>query len=114
STAPSSPEISEFPARLAAVLDEDLNTAQAVGHLAGLLKAVNEMCDKALAKKGAVSRTTYEAAARGLEVAGEVLGLGLDDPEAFLNRIRDRRVAKMGVDKAWVEDCLARRNQARS
>lgn len=114
STAPSSPEISEFPTRLAAVLDDDLNTAQAVGHLAGLLKAVNEMCDKALAKKGAVSRTTYEAAGRGLAVAGEVLGLGLDDPEAFLNRIRDRRALKMGVDKAWVEECLLRRNLARS
>jgi len=106
-------EIGEFQTRVATVLDDDLNTAQAVAHLSGLLKAVNEMCDGAQGKKGSVSRTTYEAAGASLAYAGSVLGLGLDDPEAFLHRVRDRRAASLGIDKAWVEDCLRRRAEAR-
>lgn len=106
-------EIAEFKSRLAGVLSDDLNTAQAVGHLAGLLKAVNEMCDGATGKKGSVSQEAYDAAGAALQLTGEVLGLGLDEPEAFLSRVRDRRAAKLGVDKEWVEACLVRRAEAR-
>lgn len=107
-------DITEYRERLGKVLDDDLNTAQAVAHLAALLKAVNEICDAAQVKKGSVSRASVEAAKGALKLTGEVLGLGLDDPEAFLTRVRDRRAAALGIDRAWVEACLARRTEARA
>jgi cysteinyl-tRNA synthetase len=106
-------EIALFGERLAQVLNEDLNTAQAVGHLSGLLKAVNEMCDGTVGKKGSVFRGTHEAAGVALQLTSDVLGLGSDDPEAFLERVRNRRAAAQGIDCAWVEDCLKRRTRAR-
>src|SRR5690606_17658230 len=45
-------DISEFATRLTQALDDDLNTPVALAHTASLLKAVNELCDRAQAKKG--------------------------------------------------------------
>src|SRR5690606_17655953 len=95
-------EIVGFKKRLAEVLDDDLNTAQAIALLAGLLKAVNEMCDGAQGKKGSVSTKAYEAAGSALKATKKVLGLGLDDPKAFLTRVRDRRAVSQGIDCSWV------------
>ncbi len=106
-------EIGDFGARLAQVLDDDMNTAQAVGHLAQLLKAVNEACDAALVKKGKMTKRLYDAASIALDRVAQVLGLGEDEPEAFLRRVRDRRAASRGIDGRWVEDCIVRRQQAR-
>jgi cysteinyl-tRNA synthetase len=107
-------EILAFKKRLAEVLDDDLNTAQAIALLAGLLKAVNEMCDSAQNKKGSVSTKAHEAAGSALKATKKVLGLGLDDPKAFLTRVRDRRAVAQGIDCAWVDDCLRRRAEARA
>jgi cysteinyl-tRNA synthetase len=106
-------EIGEYVRRVTAVLNDDLNTAQAIAHLSGLLKAVNEMCDQAQVKKGSVARVSHEAAVRALEFTGEVLGLGLDNAAEFLERVRDRRAIAQGIDCAWVESCLVRRSEAR-
>lgn len=106
-------EIAEYVQRVTAVLNDDLNTAQAIAHLSGLLKAVNEMCDQAQVKKGSVARVTYQAAVQALEFTGQVLGLGLDDAPAFLERVRNRRAVALGIDCAWVESCLVRRSEAR-
>lgn len=110
---PTPDEISFYPARVAKVLDDDLNTAQAVAHLSGLLKAINEICDVVQAKKGSVSRETYVATGHALTFTQEVLGLGLDEPREFLARVRDRRAKTQGIDCSWVEDCLRRRAEAR-
>lgn len=107
-------EILGFKKRLAEVLDDDLNTAQAIALLAGLLKAINEMCDGAQGKKGSVSSKAFEAAGSALKATKKVLGLGLDDPKAFLTRVRDRRAIAQGIDCAWVDDCLKRRASARA
>jgi cysteinyl-tRNA synthetase len=113
STAPAPAEVSEFGARLAAALNDDLNTAEAVAHLAGLLKAINELVDSALAKKGTMSRTAYDQACLALGQASTVLGLGQDEPQAFLNRVRGRRAAELGLDEAWVLDRILARASAR-
>lgn len=109
-----SPEIRDFPARVAEVLADDLNTAQAVAHLSALLRAINELCDAGAPKGASVKRLDVEAAQRALQYCADVLGLGADDPEAFLTRIRDRRALAAGIDKLWVEACILRRAEARA
>src|SRR5690606_33193041 len=107
-------EIAEFAERLARALDADMNTAEAVAHLSGLLKATNELIDGALAKKGSISRAAYDATRRALDRVGSVLGLGLDDATAFLRRVRTRRAAELGLDEAWVQERISARAQARA
>ncbi len=106
-------EVARFADGLARTLDDDLNTPQALAHVASLLKASNELADLALIKKGSMARTTYEALEQAFARLGAVLGLGLDEPAAFLTRVRDRRAWASGIDKAWVEEKLVERTQAR-
>jgi len=107
-------EVGEFGQRLAAALDDDLNTAEAVAHLAALLKGTNELIDGALTKKGSIARSTYESAKRALDEVSAVLGLGQDDSGAFLRRVRARRAAELGLDEAWVQERISARANARS
>src|SRR6478735_977169 len=107
------PEVSDFASRVASALTNDLNTAEAVAHLAGLLKAVNELIDAALTKKGSISRAAHEAARAAMEHVSGVLGLGQGDPAAFLRRVRTRRAAELGLDEAWVQERILARASAR-
>lgn len=107
-------ELTEFAARLAAALNDDLNTPQALSHVAALLKNSNELLDRALVKKGFLSEANYQLALQGMERLGQVLGLGLEEPELFLERVRDRRALARGIERAWVEERLAARAEARA
>ncbi|MCH2108041.1 MAG: cysteine--tRNA ligase [Polyangiaceae bacterium] len=107
-------EIEAFTERVHTALADDLNTAQAIGHLSLCLKAVNELCDATQGKKGSMSRRSYEEIGKVLQSVEQVLGLGCDDPAAFLDRVRDRRAKERGVEIEWVESCLARRAEARA
>ncbi len=110
---PAPPEVSAFVERVSGSLDDDLNTAQALAHVSALLKAVNELVDGALGKKGTISREALNAAEQAFAHVGEVLGLGLDDPEEFLTRVRSRRAAALGIDEQWVQSRIQVRAEAR-
>jgi cysteinyl-tRNA synthetase len=106
-------ELTEFSTRLAAALDDDLNTPQALAHTAEFLRAFNDLCDRAHAKGGSTSAAAVDAAKAGLSTLASVLGLGSDDPQAFLARVRDRRAAARGIEPAVVAAQIVARNDAR-
>ena len=107
------PDIMEYEARLKSSLDDDLNTPVALAHTSELLSAINQLCDQAMAKKGKVAEVAVAAAHAGFRALSARLGLGADQPSAFLNRVRDRRAEAIGVDRDWVERMLLQRRQAR-
>ncbi|HSC86493.1 MAG TPA: DALR domain-containing protein, partial [Polyangiaceae bacterium] len=111
---PTPAELAEFATRLGESLDDDLNTAQGLAHVAALLKSVNELLDQASVKKGKLASAHREAAVAAFERLGAVLGLGLDQPSAFATRVRDRRAQQLGIDQAWVEGKLVERGEARA
>jgi len=100
--------------RVASALDADLNMPVALSHVSAFLGAVNELCDAATRKKGKVSRSVIDAARTNFQVLTKRLGVGADDAERILVRIRDRRAAARGVDGAHVESLIARRAEARA
>jgi cysteinyl-tRNA synthetase len=108
------PEIAGFEKALARALDDDLNMPVALAATSELLKAINELCDAAAAKKGSVARSAVEAAHAALAVLDARLGLGGQDAVRVLGRIRDRRAEKAGVDGAWVEAQIRARVEARA
>jgi cysteinyl-tRNA synthetase len=107
------PALADVATRLGAALDDDLNTPVALAVAAEFLKQANELAESAKTKKGVVGRAALEAANRGFDALGRVLGLGGDDPTALLSRIRARRAARMGLREADVEQKIAERMQAR-
>ena len=106
-------DVAGFSAALRESLDDDLNMPIALAKLADFLKAVNELCDQALAKKGKATRASVEQARAGFEALGTELGLGVQDASAVLLRIRDRRALARGLDAAAVEKRIAERTEAR-
>lgn len=110
---PAPKEIAEYAARLGEALADDMNTPIGLAHTAELLSAVNQVCDQAMVKKGKANAATVEAAKAALATLGNVLGLGTDNAEAFLARIRDRRAKKLGIDTSQVDHQIISRNEAR-
>ncbi|RLB55133.1 MAG: cysteine--tRNA ligase [Deltaproteobacteria bacterium] len=107
-------ELGEFPAKLAAALDEDLSFPAALAEASAFLKAVNDLTEKAKGKKGKAPLSWVEAANLGFERLDAELGLGTKDADAVLLGIRDRRAAAKGIEAATVEAKIAERAQARA
>jgi len=108
------PEIAGFADALQKALDDDLNMPIALAKTSELLKAVNELCDRAKGKKGKVARAVVDLAEAGFARLEESLGLGAQDASKVLQRIRDRRAAAAGVDGADVEAKIQARTDARA
>jgi cysteinyl-tRNA synthetase len=107
------PELRAFGERLRDVLDEDLNMPLALALVAELLKRVNDAVDIASRKQGKLGRASRDAMQHAFGVLGRVLGLGLDDGQAFLARVRTRRVAALGLSEPAIEAKIEQRIQAR-
>ncbi len=114
SSEPAHAEIAEFQPKLRGALDSDLNTAQALAHVALLLKRVNELLDRTKQKKTKISRVAQTQASDAFRHLTEVLGIGQAEPRVFLERVRDRRAKERGIERGWVEEKLALRDQARA
>jgi cysteinyl-tRNA synthetase len=106
-------ELRAFGQRLREVLDEDLNMPLALAVVAELLKRVNDAVDVASRKQGKLGRASRDAMQQAFAALGRVLGLGLDDGQAFLTRVRRRRVATLGLSEADIEAKIEQRIQAR-
>jgi cysteinyl-tRNA synthetase len=104
--------------RVAAALDDDLNTPVALAHVGELAKAANELCDliakrkkdpKLVAEGGKLAR----AAAEALRSSTDVLGLLMTAAPVYAERTRQRRLASRGLDSDQIEAKLALRAAAR-
>ena len=113
SDAPCPPEIAAFGEALRESLDDDLNMPVALAKLADFLKAVNELCDEAMRKKGKAPRNSVEQAKAGFRALEAELGLGAEEADVILVRIRDRRATASGLEAASIERRIAARNEAR-
>jgi cysteinyl-tRNA synthetase len=95
-------DLAGFRKRVTEALDDDLNMPVALAALAELLKRVNKL-----------GAATKRAIADNFAFAGRVLGLGLDQPPAFLERVRARRLHTLGLREGDVEQKIEERVAAR-
>jgi cysteinyl-tRNA synthetase len=107
------PALAELDERLAAALDDDLNTPVALAVAAEFLKQINELAESAKTKKGSVGKAAVLAGDRGFDALARHLGLGGDDADALLGRIRGRRARRAGLREDEIEQKIAERMQAR-
>jgi cysteinyl-tRNA synthetase len=106
-------EIAGFGEALSQALDDDLNMPVALAKLSDFLKAVNELSDQAMRKKGKASRASIAQAAAGFRALEAELGIGVEPAERILTRIRDRRAKARGLDASAIESRIADRTAAR-
>jgi cysteinyl-tRNA synthetase len=94
-------------------MDDDFNSAGALGVLSGLFAQLNELTDKPPVKDKALVGRTLQALRESVRKVSGVLGLFEDDPAQWLLRRRDRAVKERGLDVMKVEQLIQARNDAR-
>jgi cysteinyl-tRNA synthetase len=106
-------DLKKLPQQIRNALEDDLKFPEALAVLAEFLKRVNDAIDAASRKSGKLTRTAQREIEQGFGLIGRVLGLGLSDGPALLDRIRLRRLAAAGFERADVEQRIADRIAAR-
>ncbi len=92
-------------------MDDDFNTARAIGHLFDAVRLVNASLAE---KKPAVSRGVFVQAEKTLLEIGSVLGLFRQESDDYLRQDREREAAKRGLAVAEIERLIAERRDARA
>ena len=100
-----------FPAKFHAAMDEDFNTAQALGHLFELVRAMNRFGNHKKAKKR--GKPVVAPALAAFTLVANATGLMSQPTDAFLNEVREKRLAAMGLDKDTIDNRIAERDALR-
>ena len=103
----------DFVERFDATMDDDFNTAAAVGLTSELLSLSNRLLDQPRSAPKAVRRRTLAAILDGMAHVSQVLGVFGMAPELFLQRRRDKLCAARGIDPQQVQLLIEQRNEAR-
>jgi cysteinyl-tRNA synthetase len=101
-----------FKAAFLAALDDDFNTAKGLGHLFTLARAINRFAGHKKAKKrgGPVVAPALEAFA----LVAEATDLMSTPTQAFIEEVKDKRLAVLGVSREDVERKLHERERLRA
>ena len=115
---PLPPEMAEewaaLPKAFDAALEDDINTAQALGQVFAQVRLVNRLLeDKGLRAGEAGRDLLQEFLARAKEWEHRLGLFGLD-PQAFLAELRSQRARRANIDVARVEELMIARQEARA
>lgn len=105
-------KVAAFPGRFREAMDDDFNTALALGNIFELVRAANRL----IAEISSLNESHQKLlASTGVLIteAGQVLGLFLSVPEAYLERIKGRKVTEMALSSEKIEQLLTERAAAR-
>jgi cysteinyl-tRNA synthetase len=104
-------ELQALRGRFVEAMDDDFNTARAIGHIFDGIRLVNTSLAE---KKPVVSRGVFAQAEKTLREIGSVLGLFGQEADDYLRRDRERESVKRGLDVAEIERLIAERRDART
>ncbi|MFH2075219.1 MAG: cysteine--tRNA ligase [Pseudomonadota bacterium] len=96
--------------RFCEAMDDDFNTARAIGYLFDAIRFLNASLS---GKTAEASPAVLEQAENGLREIGAVLGLFREEPEGYLRLDREREAAKRGLAVVEIEALIAERRVAR-
>jgi cysteinyl-tRNA synthetase len=94
-------------------LEDDLNTAGAMGHVFNLIRLANRILEDKTLIKSEQSRDVLTRIQASVGELGQILGLFGQDPEGFLHRLRQLRARRKEIDPAVVDDLISKRQSAR-
>ena len=105
---------SELAKNVGAAMDDDFNTAAAIGHLYDAFVLANKLLDDPKAMPKPERQQTLAAIARDARVVGATLGIMLRPPSEFLLARRDRLCVRRNIDRGSVDARIAERTAARA
>ncbi|MBQ7606474.1 MAG: cysteine--tRNA ligase [Desulfovibrionaceae bacterium] len=95
-------------------LEDDLNTAKALGILFSKVRCVNRILENKSTAKSAAAKPLLEAFVREVDQWKSVLGLFSMEPETFFRELRAKKIKRNNIDCERVEKLLAQRREARA
>ncbi len=105
-------KVESFPARFRESMDDDFNTAQALGTIFDLVRCVNRVVTEA-PKPLDVVRRLLSRSRKVLEEAGMVMGIFRTEPRAYLDGARERKLKDLGITREEIEKLIEERSAAR-
>lgn len=101
----------QFAEKFHAAMDEDFNTAQALGHLFELARAVNRFANHKKAKTR--GKSVVGPALAAFKLFADATGLLAQPTAAFLEEVKEKRLSAMGLVRDDIIARLAERDRMR-
>ncbi len=107
-------KIASFPAAFEEAMDNDFNTAQAIGYLFDLQRALQRFLDRFGRKqlKGPAAVLAIKGATV-LQQHARILGLLTRDPDVFSDEQRKLKIKDLGITEQEIDEFIRLRHQAR-
>ena len=100
--------------RFGEAMDDDFNTAGALGHLFDFIRKINRWLGSDPDLNSGARRSLAEGARDRILQAGSVLGVFHEQAESFFVALRARRLDWLGMDEGEIQSAIERRLEARS
>ncbi len=94
-------------------MEDDFNTAQAIGHMYEVARQLNRIMDTVRPKEIKGLADQFKRAAGLFKQYGQILGILTLSPQAFLEMEQRRLLEKKGLSTEAIEKLIAERNRAR-
>ncbi len=107
-------EAAKLDEQFRSAMDDDFNTAQAIGHLFEGARAINRLIAEKKFRKKADKVASVRALREKISELGDVLGLFGSDPAGWLREQNLRGLQELGMVEADVEAAIKDRLEARS
>ncbi len=104
-------KILNLPRAFEEAMDDDFNTAFAIGLIYDLVRDVNKFLSEVENKREDAATVVLSSAARAFDDVGRTLGLFLRDPEEWFRE--GRLIGKIAMPVEQIEEHVSRRNTAR-
>jgi cysteinyl-tRNA synthetase len=105
--------LTQLEERFRSAMDDDFNTALAIGHMFDAVRAINRV----LAEANTLQGCLQDILGRGrddLLRLGDVLGLFISEPSAWLSRSAQEGLSESGLSVEEIESLIAERREARA
>ncbi len=99
--------------RFRQAMDNDFNTAQAIGQLFDTAKTVNKILRKLPDEQAPADLARLDLAREAIIRQGQVVGILNEPADIFLERRKRETIRDAVIDPAAIETMIARRNEAR-
>ena len=106
-------KLNDLQEKFKAALDDDFNTAQALGYVFEAARLTNNITTAEKKMPVAAKKILMDHAQDIFAHFGDVLGVFQSDPDVFFREDRSLEVAKRGLDVDRIDALIARRKKAR-
>ncbi len=106
-------EVNEFKEKFKKALEDDLNTAAALGFTFNIVKIANRLTQEKSFKKSKNVTSVLTKILDGLNELGEILGVFSSDPDKFLAELKNKKLERKNINREEIEKLVLERSLAR-